>query len=184
LSKVGKQPIKIPEGVTVEIKPSQVIVSGPRGSLTQEIRSEIKVEKKENQILVQPNSQSKLVKSLHGLLRSLIANMIQGVTKGFEKTLELQGVGYRVNLEQENLTLALGFSHPVVVKPPEGIKFQVEGNNLIRVLGIDKQLVGQIAAGIRRIRPPDSYKGKGIRYEGEVIKLKPGKAAKTEAAAT
>jgi len=184
LSKIGRQPITIPEGVTVEIKPNQVVVTGPKGSLTQEIRPELEIKKETSQILVVTKSKSKLARSLHGLTRTLIANMIEGVTKGFEKILKLHGVGYRVFSEGEDLKITVGFSHPVMVKSFPGVKYQVEGNNIIKILGTDKQLVGQIAAKIRNIRPPDSYKGKGIRYQGEIVKLKPGKAAKTGAAGT
>ena len=181
MSKVGKQPIKIPEGVTVEIQPNLVVVSGPQGKLEQKIRPELEIKKSQDEILILAKGKSKLARSLHGLTRTLINNMIKGVTQGFSKILELHGVGYRVALEKESLKITVGFSHPVMVEPIEGIQFQVEGNNLIKILGIDKQLVGQVAAQIRAIRPPDAYKGKGIRYQGEEVKLKPGKAAKTEA---
>lgn len=182
MSKIGKQPITILAGVTVTIDQNRVSVVGPLGQLNFKVRPEIKVTEENNQIIVTPKNKSCMARALHGLTRTLISNMITGVTKEFEKTLELQGVGYRVALEAKNLNLSLGFSHPVVFPPPAGIKFSVEGNNLIKIAGIDKQLVGQTAALIRNIKPPDAYKGKGIRYQGEVIKLKPGKAAKTGAA--
>lgn len=184
MSKVGKQPIKIPEGVTVDLKDNQVAVVGPKGKLEQKIRLEIEVKKSGEQILVLAKSKSKLSRSLHGLTRTLISNMIEGVTKGFEKTLELHGVGYRVFLEEGGLKISVGFSHPVIIKPVKGITYETEGDNVIKVLGIDKQLVGQIAAKIREVKKPEPYKGKGIRYQGEVVKKKPGKAAKTEAAGT
>ena len=179
MSKIGKQPITILEGVTVKIDQNTVAVSGPLGQLNLKVRPEIKVVEENGQILVTPKNKSRMARALHGLTRTLISNMIKGVTKNFEKTLELQGVGYRVALEDQNLNLSLGFSHPVIFQPPAGIKFSVEGNNLIKISGIDKQLVGQTTALIRVIKPPDAYKGKGIRYQGEVVKLKPGKAAKT-----
>jgi len=181
MSKVGKQPIEIPERVTVDLKDNQVTVVGSKGKLEQEIRPEIEVKKSGEQILVLAKSKSKLSRSLHGLTRTLISNMIEGVVKGFEKTLELHGVGYRVFLEGESLKISVGFSHPVIIKPVKGITYEIEGDNVIKVLGIDKQLVGQIAAKIREVRKPEPYKGKGIRYQGEVVKKKPGKAAKAEA---
>lgn len=182
MSKIGKQPIAVPEGVSIKIDQNKVIVAGPKGELNFKVRPEMKVVMEKGQILVSPKNKSRMAKALHGLTRTLISNMIVGVTQGFEKTLELQGVGYRVALEAKSLNLSLGFSHPVVFDPPAGISFSLEGNNLIKIMGIDKQLVGQTAAQIRDIKPPDAYKGKGIRYQGEVIKLKPGKAAKTGAA--
>jgi large subunit ribosomal protein L6 len=182
MSKVGKKPIQILTGVTVEIQPNLVTVSGPRGRLVQRIRPEIGIEKAGEALIIKARTKSKLAKSLHGLVRTLISNMIKGVTQGFEKTLVLHGVGYRVSLEGEGLKIALGFSHPVMVEPIEGIKYEVEGNNVIKISGADKQLVGQVAAKIREIKKPEPYKGKGIRYQGEEIRLKPGKAAKTGAA--
>ena len=182
MSRVGKQPIKIPLEVKVNLKDNLIIVSGPKGSLEQKFRSEIKIEKVKDQLILKAENTSKTAKSLHGVTRTLIANMIEGVTKGFEKTLELHGVGYRVALEGKSLKISVGFSHPVIVDIVEGIKFTVEGNNIIKISGINKQLVGQVTAKIRDIKRPDPYKGKGIRYEGEIIKLKPGKAAKAGAA--
>lgn len=182
MSRVGRQPISIPEGVTIKIKDGQVIVAGPKGELVQEVRPEIKVQLKNNQILVSRKVEGRFSRSLHGLTRTLIANMIRGVTEGWSKTLKLMGTGYRVKLEGEKLLLSLGFSHPVEVEPVEGIKFEVKGNDTINVLGIDKALVGQTAAKIRKIRPPEPYKGKGIRYEDEEVRRKPGKAAKIGAA--
>lgn len=182
MSRIGRQPIQILEGVTVQVKDGQVAVKGPKGELRQEIRPEIKVEIKKDQILVSRKTENKLGRSLHGLTRTLIANMVQGVTEGWSKTLKLVGTGYRVKLEGEKIILSVGFSHPVEVKPIEGIKFEVKGNDMITVLGIDKALVGQVTAGIRKIRPPEPYKGKGIRYEDEEVRRKPGKAAKIGAA--
>jgi large subunit ribosomal protein L6 len=183
MSRIGRQPIKIPENVTLEVKEGEVRVEGPKGNLTQRVRPELKVVIKEGQVLVSRRAESKLGKSLHGLTRTLIANMIEGVSQGWEKRLEMHGTGYRASLEGESLVLTVGFSHPVKIKPAEGITFQVEGNDKIIVAGSDKALVGQVAAQIRRIRPPEPYKGKGIRYEGEKVRLKPGKAAKVGAGA-
>jgi len=182
MSRIGRQPIPIPEGVTVEVKKGEVKVVGPKGELIQEIRPEIRVEIKNNQVLVSRKVDSRLGRSLHGLTRTLIANMIKGVTEGWSKTLTLVGTGFRAKLEGESLVLSLGFSHPVQVKPVEGIKFEVKGNDTITVWGIDKALVGQVAAGIRKIKPPEPYKGKGIRYKDEEVRRKPGKAAKIGAA--
>jgi len=178
MSRIGKQPIEVPEGVTVKLENSRVIVSGPKGELGQEVRPEIEVEIKDGQVLIKRKSDTKIARSLHGVTRTLIANMITGVTEEFFKILELHGTGYRVSKEGESLKLLVGFSHPVKVDPPKGIRFEIEGNNVIKVLGVDKQLVGQTAASIRDIRKPDAYKAKGIRYQGEKIKTKPGKAAK------
>jgi len=182
MSRVGRKPIDIPEGVTVEVNNGAVVVTGPKGSLTVSFRPEIEVLVENKQVLVKRKKENKLAKSLHGLTRTLIANAVEGVTNGFSKSLEVVGTGYRASLEGETLVLAVGFSHLVKVPPPQGIKFEVEENNKIKVSGIDKALVGQVAAQIRKIRPPDPYKGKGIRYEGEEIKLKPGKAGKAGAA--
>ena len=178
MSRIGKQPINIPEDVKVEIADGKVVVRGPKGSLNLKLRREVKVKKEGDRIVVKRANETKLARSLHGLTRTLIANMIEGVTKGFTKTLELIGVGYRAAVEDQSLVLKVGFSHPVRVTPPPGVKFEVSGKK-IKVLGIDKQAVGDVAARIRKIRPPDPYKGKGIRYEGEVVKRKPGKTAKT-----
>jgi len=182
MSRVGTKLIEIPEKVTVNLKDSLVEVAGPLGNLKQEIRSEIKVEIKDQKILVKRINDSRRAKSLHGLTRTLIANMILGVTQGWEKALEIHGTGYRANLEGEDLVLSLGFSHPVKIKSQSGIKFEVKDSKKIKISGIDKVLVGNIAAKIRKIRPPDAYKGKGVRYQGEKIRLKPGKAGKAGAA--
>lgn len=178
MSRIGRKPIIIPEGVTVKNKDGIFKVAGPKGDLKIHLRPEIKVEVKENQVLVKRQKDDKLSRALHGLSRALIANMIEGVTAGFTRVLKLVGTGYRVAKEGENLNLSVGFSHPVIVEPLAGIKFEVEGNETIKISGIDKALVGQMAAKIRSIRPPEPYKGKGIRYQGEEVKLKPGKAGK------
>ncbi len=175
MSKIGKKPIEIPSGVTVEVgKDNKVKVKGSKGELESVFNAEIKVEIKDNQVLVKPVKELKEFYALWGLTRALIANMIEGVSKGFEKKLELQGVGYKVALKGDTLDMALGFSHPVIVKCPEGIKFEVE-KNIITVSGIDRQAVGQVAANIRAFKKPEPYKGKGIRYLGEQVRRKQGK---------
>lgn len=178
MSRIGKKPILIPEDVKVVIDGQLVRVNGPKGELQREVRPEIKVSLEGNEILVKPVKETKKTKAFWGLTRTLIANMIGGVTKGYEKKLEIEGIGYRANLEGENLILLVGFSHPVKIRQPEGIKFSVD-KNMITVSGIDKQLVGQIAAKIRAVRKPEPYKGKGIRYEGEQVRRKAGKKAVT-----
>jgi large subunit ribosomal protein L6 len=178
MSRIGKLPIKIPEKVTVKLQNGFLLVEGPLGKLERDIHSLVKVEIKEGRIIVSRKKENKMARSIHGLTRALIANMVEGVSKGYSKTLELHGTGYRVKLEESKLVLRLGFSHPVVVRPSEGIKFGVKGEKEIIVSGIDKQLVSNTAASIRAIAPPEPYKGKGIRYRGEVVRKKPGKAAK------
>lgn len=176
MSRIGKKPIEIPQGVEVKMEKEEVKVKGPKGELSQKIRPEIEVAIEEGKVIVSPRKDTKETKALWGLTRALLANLIQGVTEGFEKKLEIRGVGYRANLEGEDLVLQVGFSNPVKMKKPEGIQFLVE-KDIITVSGIDKQLVGETAARIRRVRPPDAYKGKGIRYLGEVVKKKEGKKA-------
>jgi len=176
MSKIGKQPVNIPAGVEVKLDGSLVVVKGAKGELKREIDSVIKIEKKDEQLIFSPAKKTKKTSALWGLSRMLVANMIEGVNKGFQKKLELEGIGYRVALQGENLVLGLGYSHPVEFKAPGGIEFKVE-KNTITVSGINKELVGQAAADIRKLRPPEPYKGKGIRYSGEVIKLKAGKKA-------
>jgi len=176
MSRIGKQPITIPENVEVKIEGDLVIVKGPKGELKQQIRPEIKVEIKDKEIILKPVKFHKGTPALWGTYRSHLANMIEGVTKGFEKKLEIEGTGYRAELEDKDLVLNLGYSHPIKMKAPEGIEFKVE-KNIIAVTGIDKQLVGQVAAEIRSKRKPEPYKGKGIRYQGEIIRRKAGKKA-------
>jgi len=176
MSRVGKQPIEIPAAVTVEIKGQKVAVKGPRGALSREFRDEIKIEQQENQIIVTPKVETNQSKALWGLSRTLLANMISGVSKGYEKKLEIEGVGYRAALDGDSLNLQLGFSHPIKMKTPQDMTISVD-KNVIIVGGIDKEQVGQFAASIRKIRPPEPYKGKGIRYEGEVVRRKLGKKA-------
>jgi len=178
MSRIGKKPIQIPEGVEVKIEGKKIIVKGPGGELNKEFPSEIKVEVKDGRILVLPQIETKKTNALWGLTRSLIANMVKGITEGYEKKLETEGLGFRANLEGDNLVLKVGFTHPVKLKAPEGIKFLVE-KNVITISGADKQSVGEIAAKIRRVQPPEPYKGKGIRYAGEVIRKKVGKKAVT-----
>lgn len=183
MSRIGKQPIDVPEGVTVKIKGNEIEINGPKGTLSLKFRPEIEVKTKDNQLIVSRKNEEILSRSLHGLTRTLIANLIEGVTIGFSKTLKLVGIGYRATLEGENLVLFLGFSHSVKINPPQGIKFEVEGNDTIKVSGTDKILVGQTTAKIRAARPPEPYKGKGIRYLDEIVKHKVGKAGKVGAAA-
>ena len=183
MSRIGNQPITIPEKITVEISDdNQVVVKGPKGELKDKFDSKITITQKDDQITFKRADNLKPTKSLHGLTRSLVNNMIQGVSEGFEKKLELHGTGYRVKKQGSDLSMTLGFSHPVEVKAPDGIEFEVEERDRITVKGIDKQLVGQTAAQIRRLRPPEPYQGKGIRYHDEVVRRKPGKAAKVGAA--
>src|SRR5258705_2860619 len=177
MSRIGKQPIPLPDGVSIEIAPGTVSVKGPKGELTQTLPREMKVEQADGTVTVERPTNRGEHRALHGLTRSLIANMVEGVTAGFEKRLEIQGVGYRAQLKGKNLELALGFSHPVSIEAPEGIEFEVPQPTEIIVRGIDKQLVGQVAADIRKRRPPEPYKGKGIRYRGEHVARKGGKRA-------
>ncbi len=180
MSRIGRMPIPVPQGVTVEVKPGLVRVKGPKGELVVEIDPEMKVVQEEGVIRVKRPSEARRHRALHGLTRTLIANAIEGVTKGYEKELEIRGIGYRAKMSGNKLELSVGFSHPVLFEPPEGIKIEVPEPTKIKVSGIDKQKVGQVAANIRAIRPPDAYKGKGIRYAGEVVRLKPGKAGTTK----
>jgi len=177
MSRIGRKPIPVPEAVTVELAPGRVAVKGPKGELTQSLSTEMKVEQEGDAVTVQRPTDRGDHRALHGLTRSLIANMVEGVTEGFEKRLEIQGVGYRAALKGKSLEMALGYSHPIAVEPPEGIEFEVPQPTEIVVRGIDKQLVGQVAADIRKRRPPEPYKGKGIRYRGEHVARKVGKRA-------
>ena len=177
MSRIGRKPVNVPDAVTVTIAPGNIAVKGPKGELTQTYSQEMTVSQEENTILVARPTDRGPHRALHGLTRSLIANMVEGVTDGFEKRLEIQGVGYRAALKGKNLELALGFSHPVSITAPEGIDFEVPQPTEIIVRGIDKQLVGQVAADIRKRRPPEPYKGKGIRYRDEQVLRKVGKRA-------
>jgi large subunit ribosomal protein L6 len=177
MSRIGKQPIELPSGVNVSISPGRVMVNGPLGELSQDVPARMKIEQSNGAITVARPTDRGEDRALHGLTRSLIANMVEGVTKGFEKRLELQGVGYRAALQGADLRLDVGYSHPVVMKAPQGITFEVPRATEIVVKGVDKQQVGQIAAEIRKVRPPEPYKGKGIRYAGEYVRRKVGKRA-------
>ena len=178
MSRIGRKPIPVPDGVEVDVAPGRVSVKGPKGQLEQPISADMSVEREEEGTLTvaRPTNRGDH-RALHGLTRSLIFNMVEGVTDGFEKRLEIQGVGYRAALSGKTLNLSLGFSHPVAIEAPDGIEFEVPSATEIVVRGIDKQLVGQVAADIRKRRPPEPYKGKGIRYKGENVMRKVGKRA-------
>lgn len=180
MSRVGSLPIEVPAGVEIKIDGSNVHVKGPKGELEWTFSSEMTIKKDDGMIVVERPNDEPAYRALHGTTRSLINNMVIGVSKGFERVLEIEGVGYRAELDGKNLVINVGFSHPVVVEPPEGISFDVDMKvRQIRVSGYDKQVVGQVAADIRMLRPPEPYKGKGIRYQGEYVRRKPGKAGKT-----
>jgi large subunit ribosomal protein L6 len=177
MSRIGKQPIELPASVNVSILSGRVMVNGPLGELTQDVPARMKIEQSDGVITVTRPTERGDDRALHGLTRTLIANMVEGVTKGFEKRLELQGVGYRAAMQGADLRLDVGYSHPIVMKAPQGITFEVPVPTEILVKGVDKQQVGQIAAEIRKARPPEPYKGKGIRYQGEYVRRKVGKRA-------
>jgi len=187
MSRVGKQPVPIPPGVTVELRDGRIVVSGPKGALERELHPDMRVRVEPEAVMVERPSDGREHRSLHGLTRSLIANMVTGVNEGFRKSLDLMGVGYRAQIQDRKLVLQIGFSHPVEVYPPEGVELSLEtftpmmDNNYlaarITVQGIDKEKVGQLAADIRAIRKPEPYKGKGLRYTGEIVRRKAGKAA-------
>ena len=177
MSRIGRQPIEVPAGVTVAIDPGRVVVTGPKGELRQQVPVRMKIEQAENVITVTRPTDRGPDRSLHGLTRTLVANMVEGVTNGYERKLEIQGVGYRAALSGVKLELQVGYSHPVSIDPRPGIEFEVPAPTQVIVRGIDKQMVGQTAAEIRRVRPPEPYKGKGIRYEGEFVRRKVGKRA-------
>ena len=179
MSRIGRMPISVPEGVTVDINGGEVTVTGPKGTLHRQLDPDMAITKEGNSLIVSRPSDSKLHRSRHGLTRSLLANMVEGVSQGFERTLDIVGVGYRAEKAGDNLVIRVGYSHLVEVTPiSDGISLTIEGPNRIKVLGISKEAVGEMAAKIRAIRPPDVYKGKGIRYTGEKIRLKAGKAGK------
>jgi large subunit ribosomal protein L6 len=178
MSRVGNAPVNIPNGVNIEMGQNSITVSGPKGGLTMPILTQVKIEKEENQLIVKRKAEDRFSKSAHGLTRSLLNNMVKGVTEGWTKNLEMVGVGYRAQGGGETLTLSVGYSHPVIVKAPAGITFAVADNTKISVSGIDKTLVGQVSANVRAVRPPEVYKGKGIRYQGEYVRRKAGKAGK------
>jgi large subunit ribosomal protein L6 len=177
MSRIGRQPIDVPQGVTVSLGPGRVSVNGPRGELEQTVNPQMKISQADGTVIVERPTDRGEHRALHGLTRSLVANMVEGVTDGFEKRLEIQGVGYRAQLRGKDIELAVGFSHSVSIEAPDGIEFEVPQPTEIIVRGIDKQLVGQVAADIRKRRPPEPYKGKGIRYRGEHVMRKVGKRA-------
>jgi large subunit ribosomal protein L6 len=177
MSRIGRSPIEVPAGVSVSISPGRVMVNGPLGELAQEVPGRMAIEQSDGTITVTRPTDRGEDRALHGLTRTLVANMVDGVTKGFEKRLEIQGVGYRASMRGTALELNVGFSHPVVKDAPDGVTYEVPTQTEIVVKGIDKQQVGQIAAEIRKVRPPEPYKGKGIRYQGEYVRRKVGKRA-------
>jgi large subunit ribosomal protein L6 len=178
VSRIGKLPVTIPSGVSVELDGANVKVKGPKGTLEREFTSYVVIKKEDDKIVVTPTSEEKKVRALHGTTRAVINNMVIGVSEGFQRVLEIQGVGYKAEMEGKNLVISVGYSHTVPVEPPDGIEFEVaENNRQITVKGISKEVVGQIAAEIRKIRPPEPYKGKGIRYQGERVRRKAGKTA-------
>ncbi|GAB3404068.1 50S ribosomal protein L6 [Schumannella luteola] len=178
MSRIGRLPIDIPSGVTISIDGHAVAVKGPKGELSLVVASPIEVKLEDNQVLVSRPDDERASRSLHGLTRTLIANQIVGVTEGYSKGLEVVGTGYRVTAKGSSVEFALGYSHSITVDPPAGISFEVEGNNKLTVRGIDKQAVGEVAANIRKLRKPEPYKGKGVRYAGEVVRRKAGKSGK------
>ena len=179
MSRIGRMPIPVPAGVEIRIKGPEIQVKGPKGELGRTFHPDMRVELTDNQLLVSRPTDQRHHRALHGLTRSLLNNMVTGVSQGFEKVLEIVGVGYRAELQGESLKLSLGFSHPVVIDPPGGVSFEVEPRTKrIIIKGIDKEVVGQLAADIRKLRPPEPYKGKGVRYLGEYVRRKAGKAGK------
>ncbi len=178
MSRIGKRPISLPSKVTVAIEGQAVTVKGPKGELSRVLPSEVEVVQEGETVLVKRRDESRAARQRHGLSRTLVANMVEGVSQGFQRRLEITGVGYRAQVQGKNLTLNMGYSHPVQIEPPSGIEFAVENNTNVIVTGIDKEIVGNTAARIRAVRAPEPYKGKGIRYAGEVIKRKAGKSGK------
>ena len=178
MSRIGKRPISIPSKVTIGIEGAHISVKGPKGELSRVLPAAVTVEQSGETLLVLRRDESRSARQLHGLSRTLVANMVEGVSQGFQTRLEIQGVGYRAQVQGRNLNLNVGYSHPVQISPPEGIQLAVEGNTNVIVSGFDKELVGNLAAQIRDVRPPEPYKGKGIRYVGEVVRRKAGKAGK------
>jgi large subunit ribosomal protein L6 len=177
MSRIGRRPIELPDSVSVTVDPGRVMVAGPLGELQQQVPLRMTIEREDGRLVVKRPTDRGDDRALHGLTRTLVANMVEGVTKGFEKRLQIQGVGYRAALRGTSLELNVGFSHPVVIEPPRGVSFEVPTPTEVTVKGIDKQQVGQIAAEVRKVRPPEPYKGKGIRYEGEYVRRKVGKRA-------
>ncbi|MGF1495803.1 MAG: 50S ribosomal protein L6 [Elainellaceae cyanobacterium] len=178
MSRIGKRPIPVPPKVTVTINGQHVAVKGPKGELARTLPPEVEVLQEGDTIVVNRRNESRPARQRHGLCRTLVANMVEGVSQGFQKRLEIQGVGYRAQVQGKNLILNVGYSNPVQIEPPEGIQFAVEANTNVMVSGIDKEIVGNVAARVRGVRPPEPYKGKGIRYAGEMVRRKAGKAGK------
>jgi large subunit ribosomal protein L6 len=178
MSRIGKRPIPIPAKVTVTIAGQQVVVKGPKGELSRVLPAEVEVAQEGETLLIKRRNESRAARQRHGLSRTLVSNMVEGVSQGFQRRLEIQGVGYRAQVQGRNLTLNVGYSNPVQIAPPEGIQLAVENNTNVLISGIDKEIVGNIAAQIRAVRPPEPYKGKGIRYAGEMVRRKAGKAGK------
>ena len=181
LSRIGRKAIPVPSGVQVSVDYGEVTVKGPKGSLSQPVHPEVTIKLEDGRVVVERFSSRKFHRSLHGLTRTLIANAVVGVSEGYQKTMELMGVGYRVQQSGEGIILNVGYSHSVEIKPLDGVTLTVEGNNRVHVEGMDKQKVGEVASRIRRVRPPNAYKEKGIKYAGEVLHFKPGKAAARKA---
>ncbi len=177
MSRIGKAPIPVPAGVTVDIKGSEVSVKGPKGQLSRSFRPEVTIKQEDGKIVVERTAETRIVRSLHGLTRTLVANMVKGVTEGFTQNLEIIGVGYRAVMEGRKLVMQLGYSHSVEIEPPQGLEIVVGKGNILTVSGIDKQAVGDLSADIRSRRGPEVYKGKGVKYQGELIRRKAGKAA-------
>jgi len=175
MSRIGKRPVELPSGVSVEIAGQQIRVKGPKGELVRTVHAELQIKQEGSQVLVGRPTDEARHKALHGLTRTLIANMVEGVSKGYMKTLEIQGVGYKAELNKTGITMIVGYSHPVPYQAPAGITFAVENNTVVRISGPNKELVGQVAAELRQIRKPEPYKGKGIRYQGERVRRKAGK---------
>jgi large subunit ribosomal protein L6 len=178
MSRIGRMPITVPQGVSVEFKENEIIVKGPKGELSRRVNPEMDIKLEDGVLSINRPSDAREHRAQHGLTRALVANMVEGVSKGFEKNLEIIGVGYRAELVGEKLVLKLGFSHTIDFDPEPGIKFELENANKVKVIGIDKEQVGKVAAQIKKSRPPDAYKGKGVRYAGEKVRIKPGKAGK------
>ncbi len=178
MSRIGKLPIPVPQKVTVTISGQDVVVKGPKGELNRVLPDGVYVEQEGDTLVVKRRDESRMARERHGLVRTLVANMVQGVSQGFERRLEIQGVGYRAQVQGRNLLMNMGYSHPVLIEPPEGIQFVVENNTNVIVSGINKEDVGNTSAKVRAVRPPEPYKGKGVRYAGEVVRRKAGKTGK------
>jgi large subunit ribosomal protein L6 len=177
MSRIGRKPVPLPKGVSAAMAGQRITVKGPKGEISRAIHAELTVVVEGEQVLVHRPSDESRHKALHGLTRTLVANMVEGVTTGFKKTLEIQGVGYKAEPTKDGVTLIVGYSHPVKYQAPQGVKISVDNNTVVRVEGIDKELVGQVAAELRAVRPPEPYKGKGVRYQGEQVRRKAGKTA-------